>query len=416
MLSNQAQGRPATINCIYQNMGISHMRDDLAIVVGAQFLVYAVAWAGIACVDKPRRVSSTYWALYALFQALSIALFALSVTWSSKSFGALSLLLAIGGYALSNAGVDHFLNERVRYAWIWICLVAFFSTVALNPLSLLREQAAQVLSLNGSAVAFCTIGAALFARPLRREFGTAGLIALLPSILYALLLAVKTILFFIGTGVSKTDLPSSESRLGLFVFVISVAGAVNISFLGLYVSRLLKSMKKVATTDSLTGLLNRFETARILRGEWARHERSGKVLGLAFVDIDHFKRINDLGGHKQGDEVLRTTAALLNRELRTSDIVGRWGGEEFLIILPETSAQGAVAVMMRLHQALQLDKVEVPAGCEPLTISVGVSSSEGASTRNGVDELIAQADQAMYRAKSSGRNRTVIHEMSATWV
>lgn len=384
------------------------MRDELATVVGAQFLVYAIAWSGIALADRRRRIASGYWALYNLFQAASIALLARSATHGSSTLGVLSLLLAIGGYALPNAGVDRFLHDRTRYGWLWLLMALAGAVVAFNPGSWLSEPAALVLSLNGSAIAFSLVGVVLFCQPLRREFGWVGLAALLPSIAYGLVLLFKTILTFSSPAQVQAVGTQSASRLGLFLFVISIAGAVNMGFLGLYVSRLLIGIRRVATTDLLTGLMNRHETTKLLHAEWARHQRSGLPLSLAFIDVDHFKRINDLGGHQAGDYILQSTAALIQKALRGTDHAGRWGGEEFLLILPETPAQGASAVVMRLHQAIQRHAVNVPEGCPPLTISVGVACTVDVSTSMQPLDLVAQADKAMYQAKANGRNRTVV--------
>jgi diguanylate cyclase (GGDEF)-like protein len=162
--------------------------------------------------------------------------------------------------------------------------------------------------------------------------------------------------------------------------------------------------KAAATTDPLTGLLNRrgfFEAANALMTHNRR--RMLPVSVLAF-DLDHFKSINDRYGHAVGDAVLQMFAKVARETLRASDIVGRLGGEEFVAVLPSTSAEAAVAAE-RVRTALAAASIVRGGQRVTATVSVGVSS--GAPT-TAVDALITRADDALYRAKANGRNRIEI--------
>jgi len=161
-----------------------------------------------------------------------------------------------------------------------------------------------------------------------------------------------------------------------------------------------------ATRDGLTGLLNRAEID--LRAEAAVRlaERHSRPLSCLLADIDHFKQINDHFGHAAGDDVLREAARRISATCRASDIIGRYGGEEFLLLLPETSAPDAVTTADKLRRvlsehAVQLDGLEIP-----ITTSVGVAEWDPTMSRS---DLYAAADQALYRAKHNGRNRTELH-------
>ncbi|MFH1176663.1 MAG: diguanylate cyclase, partial [Acidobacteriota bacterium] len=164
-----------------------------------------------------------------------------------------------------------------------------------------------------------------------------------------------------------------------------------------------EALAKAATTDYLTGLLNRRAMLAVLEQEEERWRRSAKPFSLVLADLDHFKRINDSLGHHAGDEVLIHLAQELRQTVRGQDAIARWGGEELLILLPETDLAGAVEVAEKVRTHLG-DAPHTVGGHEVrVTVSLGVSTiSEGVS----INECIRRADAALYRAKEGGRNRT----------
>ena len=159
-----------------------------------------------------------------------------------------------------------------------------------------------------------------------------------------------------------------------------------------------------ATHDALTGIFNRRAILEQLAHELARALRQGSRLSIGMCDIDHFKKINDSLGHQAGDEVLDACARRLQAGLREYDHVGRYGGEEFLIIATGISGQKDDGLYERLRQQVAATDVKTRAGSVSLTVSIGVAEGTGQST---VDRLIADADAALYRAKADGRNRVV---------
>lgn len=162
----------------------------------------------------------------------------------------------------------------------------------------------------------------------------------------------------------------------------------------------------MATHDELTGLYNRREFLERLQRERDRAARTGAPLAVAILDVDHFKRINDGHGHQAGDTVLAHVAGVLARGVRSIDLVGRIGGEEFAIILPDTDFEGARAICERLRRTIARSSVTLPSGAEALlTISTGIALLARGEDRDGV---MGRADHALYAAKTGGRNQVRI--------
>lgn len=167
--------------------------------------------------------------------------------------------------------------------------------------------------------------------------------------------------------------------------------------------RLNAEVKRLAVMDDLTHLYNRRGFFELGRQELIRARRFGKPLGAILIDIDHFKRCNDSHGHAVGDAVLREVAARCNQQLREVDVIGRYGGEEFVILLPETGLTGAVITAERLRQHVAARPIPTECGPFHVTISLGVAELNGAMS--DLEALLGPADQALYEAKAAGRNR-----------
>ncbi|MBI5367304.1 MAG: diguanylate cyclase [Planctomycetes bacterium] len=168
-------------------------------------------------------------------------------------------------------------------------------------------------------------------------------------------------------------------------------------------------LTKLAAVDHLTGVYNRRSMFEALEVEMSRSRRSGRALSFVMLDIDHFKRLNDEHGHPVGDQVLREFAARAREAVRPTDLVCRYGGEEFAVILPETEATQAEAAGERVRQAIGGWPFAVAGRQIPVTVSVGLASV--AATYSGdLARVIARADKALYEAKQSGRNRVCVAE------
>jgi len=162
----------------------------------------------------------------------------------------------------------------------------------------------------------------------------------------------------------------------------------------------MRRLEEMTVTDALTGVANRRRLTEFLDQEAARSRRTGRPFALLMLDLDHFKNVNDSLGHQIGDQVLKTLAVTLRERLRNIDLVARFGGEEFSVVLPDTSLAGASVAGERLRQIVESLGAPMP------TVSIGLAIwSQGVE----VEALLGRADKALYRAKQSGRNRVVIY-------
>ncbi len=169
----------------------------------------------------------------------------------------------------------------------------------------------------------------------------------------------------------------------------------------------LQSAREEATTDRLTRVANRPTLLAHLFAEIERVSRYNRPLAVAFIDLDHFKAVNDTYGHEAGDRVLRGVADVFREHTRGTDFVGRYGGEEFVVVLPETTAEDATMVAEKLRTLVMKQRFRAGEDEEiTVSVSIGIAGGQGRSLR--IDQLLRDADAAMYAAKSLGRNQTYV--------
>lgn len=226
-------------------------------------------------------------------------------------------------------------------------------------------------------------------------------------------LAMATLLIQTGAAWAvPMDMQATHASIQVQTLVFSLACvAMVVSSFGLAVMQKERSDADnlaLAFSDDLTGLYNRRYVRHALEQQIAQARRLQQPLSLLIVDVDFFKRINDAYGHLCGDQVLRELADCLKAQLRAGDIACRWGGEEFMVILPQTDAPGASALAERVRTAVQKNRfVTSDGGVHPITVSIGLHAL---NCRGPVDgqTMVATADKALYLAKNSGRNRVAM--------
>ena len=218
----------------------------------------------------------------------------------------------------------------------------------------------------------------------------------------------------VTSSATETAGKIKESRLFLIfaaILIISLILAIIYLVARSFITDLRTAETKLvemATQDFLTGLLNRRETFRRLDEELQRSRRLATPFSVLLLDLDHFKQVNDVHGHSAGDLVLQAVAAALRQGVRPYDLCCRYGGEEFLVILPETALEDAAGIAERLRR--DIENLKITAAKETalqITASIGAAALLGHET---IDQLVARADEAMYNAKSSGRNRVCLAE------
>jgi diguanylate cyclase (GGDEF)-like protein len=167
-----------------------------------------------------------------------------------------------------------------------------------------------------------------------------------------------------------------------------------------------RELERLTRIDGLTGLFNRNTFVDLTRLELDRAQRQGSHTALLLLDLDNFKRINDSWGHPAGDAVLRNVANIASSTVRSTDMVGRLGGEEFIVLLPSTSLEAARKLAEKLRQRIEASPTVWESSTLPVTTSIGVSGTTALEKRN-FDSLYTAADKGLYLAKARGRNRVM---------
>ena len=268
-----------------------------------------------------------------------------------------------------------------------------------------RERLRRALRL----IAWATLAAGVFVLNVRTPDDLRlGILYVVPVLLAAssdglgwgIALALATALLRFGVGIDQMPLDTSlQVRILNEVAYLTVVG---VAIAGLSQLRRTQSqLQLLATHDPLTTVLNARAFASQVAQELGRNRRYGRPLALIYLDLDDFKKINDAHGHATGDAVLRLVADAMRSAVRQADVVGRLGGDEFGVLMPETDGSLAHAVANRLAAGIRT----VFRGTPSVTASIGVVAVSG--TEAGSDELLRKADQAMYEAKRAGKDRVV---------
>ena len=197
----------------------------------------------------------------------------------------------------------------------------------------------------------------------------------------------------------------SKQLAGGYVALFALSMLVFWSHLSILKQR--DELSRLATTDSLTGISNRRALINAGEREFYRQSRYKNPLSVLMIDVDKFKNINDSQGHPVGDKVIRNVAEIMTSSVRTQDIVGRVGGEEFVALLPETDLEGATAIAERLRSTVENSNVLNENGkAVRFTISIGIATTR--LEDQSFEQLLGRADKGLYKAKESGRNRVVV--------
>ena len=234
-------------------------------------------------------------------------------------------------------------------------------------------------------------------------------------VLFSILSFIFLIFLYFYSLSNPASYQMEAIKSGLYLFNLMSVTALVAVFSGLFAFTSKQSEKILlnaheqlyitATTDSMTELPNRMKTFELLEDQLVRSKRSEKYFTLALADIDNFKLVNDTHGHDAGDAVITTVAHLMKNSLREQDIVGRWGGEEFMIVLPDTDIHDGKVALEKLLKNIANNPIMIKDISINITITLGVASSNYANT---IDEIIKLADNALYEGKRETKNCIVL--------
>lgn len=378
--------------------------SDVALVA-LQCLMYAASWLLGGWWIREHRREFWYWSAFLVVLGVGFVLLMYRGeprTWWAYNGSALAWFASL---LLLWRGLEHFV--RVRPA-TRLQLGAFAAAVALNVWIGSEQQHAvgRTLTAYGSNLVVVAMALASVAPAIRRIYGTRLLLLL--SSPAVLLMGV----FGLQLGLQLADLQharelhltaSGRGRL-LDAFLVA-AGLFNLCFVALVAHTLVSNLRRLGDQDALTGLPNRRSLERQLARQWHDWIARRQPFGIALVDVDHFKAVNDTRGHPAGDAVLVAVAEAMVRNLRPGDFVARYGGEEFVVV--STGGPEAVeGLAARLRERIRSQEIRWHDESISVTVSIGVAPVGPADA--GVDTVLKRADGALYAAKAAGRDRVVI--------
>lgn len=288
----------------------------------------------------------------------------------------------------------HLAVNRIHFGW-WLGFVSSISDVTIISGGLLALAVAgfPAHALNGS-VLFPVYFFALAATIIRLDHRACLAAGAVAAVEY--LIVVAYVGFAHGWQVPYLNLEAQAVRMSLLV---------GMAVLGVVVNRRMQAPHVLSANDSLTGVLNRRAFEERWDSELARARRYGRPISIAVLDIDYFKQFNDRHGHPAGDSALVAVARSLKGRVRATDFVGRMGGEEFVVALPETNSQAAKALAEALRETVADTPVIIPGSRVPASVTISVGIASWPDHGEEITRLMDRADDRMYEAKLDGRNR-----------
>jgi diguanylate cyclase (GGDEF)-like protein len=347
-----------------------------------------------------------WWAAYAVFSALGLALFVLAVLdGNNEHLRALGNVCVVASLICLQRGVWRFFGGPSHW---WSHAAAMALTLAVSWFGMSQSWGPLRVAVISAVLAALSAATAWDVhRGTRRQFELRyGVLLALPLLLGAAVFGARSLRAIVSPQTIVAEVTANSAlNIGSAVVYMIVALVFQLTLVTLVVSRLVSELKRASRHDPLTGLLNRRAIDEALAAEVQRARRLGAPFSVLMLDVDHFKPINDTHGHAAGDRALQHLATLLSSQMRDIDRVGRYGGEEFVVLLPGTPQEQAHGLAQRLCEKVAALPPMWRDAPLPVTVSIGVAEWLGDS--GGLPALMARADAALYRAKEDGRNRVV---------
>lgn len=311
-------------------------------------------------------------------------------------------LLALLAFVALKAGFFALFKRPGTIKWD-LCLLLLWLIAALQVTETHREHS---LGLLFSAVAFISLGSSTTilykasAQSFKKHYALA---VASPLAGISLLFLLRFISSIVEPAATENTVHDGKAQLywAYLIFVL----LVNITMFGSTLVRLVAKIRHLADRDQLTGLYNRFALNRELTALQQLQKRHQHPYAVLLLDLDHFKKINDKFGHLAGDKVLKHAATLISQHIRNEDILGRFGGEEFLLLLPMTTQESAEQVADKLIEVLRQHPITLAEQTIYLTTSIGIAIAQADCPSGSSTQILQQADQALYQAKANGRDQ-----------
>ncbi len=363
-------------------------------------LVSAMAWAVLGSVMKIAPRTSKRFAAANLLFSSGIALLTFRQETPSLLYWHGSDILILGAFMLLKHGLSQLFNLNYRLQadlavlalWLVLALPLQRGLDDLNQMTILFLMAATLWLLQSTAVLY---------KATRRSFDVLlALAATIPLSGLGLVFITQLVLLIAPTGYTPPSPVGDDTNIfwGFLLFTL----LINVAMFTSVLVRLVVKIRYLAERDQLTGLYNRFALNRFLQQQHSLWQRHGTSYAVLICDLDHFKQLNDKYGHMAGDEALRNIAKVLGNSLRAEDVCGRFGGEEFLILLPQTSRDAARRTAQKLVEQVAQTELIFDAQTIQLTCSIGHCTI---SAQLSAEDMLRLADKALYQAKAGGRNR-----------
>lgn len=375
-------------------------------LVALQFTVHALGWAMAAALSRGWQAAEGQFAAFWLLVALGLTLYV--PAWPSGSAPRnVANILLVGAAMLQHRGlVLHWGRRPPDRAYVAGVVLAGLAVLA--SLALERGHGLRVATVCVASGVLLLGSVLLVWRHGRRSSPRMAWFVMSGYGLLALVLLGRALQALVTEPAVKIAIDApGHGNLAMVMAVLFLGGLVNLVQIQLVLGRVLRRLTSLAQTDTLTGAVNRrglLQRLELIHERVQRAPPGGPGYAVLMVDVDHFKAINDRHGHAEGDRVLVHVASTLKDSLRSGDVVARWGGEEFCVLLPRVTAAEAQALAVRMA-------ARIAASGEPrVTVSVGVAEAQAQDA--SAEDVIRRADAALYRAKAAGRNRVV----SAPWL
>jgi diguanylate cyclase (GGDEF)-like protein len=289
--------------------------------------------------------------------------------------------------------------------WPGLVTLLACSAIALSTWLIWRQRALLFARLLG-----CTVPslAVLFFMPLLPQYAMMWSYPMVVFFYLYLELRLATLFnLLFATGLAVMAWPVFAIDLySRFLVTHFVVGGMTLIF-ARTLAKQQQELRQAANTDSLTGLANRRAVQQALESWQRQRSRYGVPATLLLIDLDHFKSVNDRGGHQAGDQLLIQVAEVLRRRARDTDMAGRWGGEEFILVLPHTRAGEAMVVAEALRNSVASERAETPMATDAVAVTTSIGVAE-LLLSDTPESWVARADAALYQAKAAGRNQVVM--------